>query len=77
MTGGGSRGPNARLFAHLRLLDLVYPQTQEVVEHLLQLKASLESTIDEEERLKHQAHSVQRLAKVDRADIVHLLVVDW
>ena len=41
---------------------------QEVVEHLSQLKASLEDTLAEEERLKQQAHRVQRLAQVGITD---------
>jgi len=38
--------------------------SQEVVDHLSQLKASLQETLGEEERLKEQAHRVQKLAKV-------------
>lgn len=41
---------------------------QEVVEHLSQLKESLEDTLGEEERLKQQAYGVQRLAKVGAID---------
>lgn len=53
-------------------LGFALDNAQEVVEHLSQLKTSLENTLGEEERLKQQAHSVQRLAKVDgRTDHAH------
>lgn len=41
---------------------------QEVVAHLSQLKASLQDTLSEEERLKQQAYRVQRLAQVGITD---------
>lgn len=49
---------------------------QEAVQHLSQLKASLEDTLAEEERLKQQAHRVQRLAQVGITDRTTKAVVE-
>eukprot|EP00752_Nemacystus_decipiens_P008070 g7213.t2 len=46
------------------LEDVVTDEGEEVVQHLQQLKASLEDTLTEEERLKQQTYRVQRLAQL-------------
>lgn len=66
-----------KISPHTLVFSLVKNSVQEVVEYLSQLKASLEGTLVEEERLKQQAHRVQRLAQVgiiERVANINLLL---